>query len=99
VTPSGQEVGLSRGKSNPPVLYFLVVTVFAMKLSEVVADFGRRAELVSLHDYVPHMGPDVGCTAVALKESRQVNLLVSPTPEESCESSFGLRVTIKGSRT
>jgi hypothetical protein len=38
--------------------YFLVIALFAMKLSEVVADFGRRADLVSLQNYVPHLGLD-----------------------------------------
>ncbi len=69
-----------------------------MKLLEVVADVGPRAELVSLHDYVPHLGPDVGCIVVAVQESCLLNLLVNTTPQESCESSFKLRVTIKRNR-
>jgi hypothetical protein len=79
-------------------LYFLVIYLFAMKLSKVVADLSSRVELVSLHDHVPHLSPDVGCGVVALHESRPVNLLVSPTPNESCKSSLGLGVTIEGIR-
>jgi hypothetical protein len=79
-------------------LYLLVVSLFAMKLSKVVAELGCNAELVPLHNDVPHTSADVGCVVVALKEGRLVNLLVSPTPEEGCKSTFGLGVTIKRSR-
>ena len=98
VTSGGQEVGLSRRKGDPPILYFLVISLFAMKLSEVVADFSDGPKLVALHDHVPHLCPDVNRIVVTIQKSCTVDLLVGPSPEKSCESPFGLRVAVVGDK-
>ena len=87
---------MGRGEGDPLVLYLLVSPLFAVKLSEVFADLGCRAKLISLHSYIPHLGPDIGSVVVALQKGRPIDLLVSPTPEESCKSTFGVGVAVKG---
>ena len=52
---NSEEVDMGRGEADPPVPYFLVASLLAMKLLEVVVDLGCRAELISLHNHVPHL--------------------------------------------
>jgi len=99
VTHAKEKIGMSRGERHPPILYFLIIALLAVKLLEVVADLiNRRGQLVAHHYDVPHLGSNVWCDVVALQKCCLVDLLVSPVPEKSCETSLGLRVDIVGSR-
>ena len=98
VAPGKQKAGLSRGNRHPPIMYFLDDVLLAVKLSEVVVDLSRRAQLVPHHYDVPHLGSDVWCVVVGLQKCCPVDLLVGPTSKKRCELSLGFRFAIIGSR-
>jgi hypothetical protein len=80
VTLGCHEVGLGRGERHPPVLYFLVGVLFAMKQLKMINDLRGRAQSITHQNDIPHMRSDVGRVVVALQECCQINLLISLAP-------------------
>jgi hypothetical protein len=80
-------------------MYFIIDALLAVKLSEMVADFSRRAKLLPSHYDVPNLSSDVHCIVIALQERCPIDLLVCLALEKGCNSSFGFRIAIKGNRS